>query len=712
MNSTPIDRNLAIRNNTDMIDNLKHPHDDEQRLEQAFDWLCMRRKTAPDNADIWDLRFHWATRKPQLLRELQTGSYQLKPMQIVGKDRHVMWSAENALVLKWLALDLANTLPLHSHCEHIKGHGGGKASIQQRHDDITQIGYRWVCRTDIKGYYQHINKTTLFRQLQQHVTRPAYLNLLSQYLHYSVEDGGEFFTPESGIARGCALSPLMGAFHLWALDNHFAHQKKIAYARYMDDFVILAHTRWSLRKQVKRLNQFFNEYGFKQHPDKTFIGKVEKGFDWLGGQFGVNGLEGVSPRSIANHLERLRQFYERTRYWTKEKRQARVVNYRKRWKMWFAVTIGMWIHLPASICMPSFTMGPGQSATQSVSLAGTSPLNYAAPPVAANPGAVIYTNLCVSALPGALPGGVCPYDILISNGAALWGGGPAIPVGKMYLQLAPEPIWIEIPSDFGFRWVADIANSNPGMCVGAGDSIFTWNGPVGYSTQAGILNFLTGTSGTVSTIGMRNDRGVLTYLCNFTARGVGDGSFTVHVSPAANMGTYTIPALYLRHYMGYSEFAGDPGTVLVQSQCIVNSTSQTLDFGKVSSHLGSGTSLGVVKFTPEVRCSAGKNTNKATYSVNSTSGTVSGTSNKLLSMVQGAGSTVRGGVVFLDSGSAHLAGSTCTSGYGLPWDGADRPLKHDGAGKWWEELSFVLCSSGVGGGGVANASAVVTYKWN
>ncbi len=359
MNSTPIDRNLARRKNTDMIEHLHTAQDDEQRLDQAFDWLCKSRKTAPDNADVWDLRFHWATRKGPLLQALQTGSYQLQPMQIVGKNRQVMWSAENALALKWLALDLENTLPLHRHCEHIKGHGGGKASIQQRHDDITQAGYRWVCRTDIKGYYQHINKTTLFTQLQQHVRRPAYLNLLQQYLHYSVEDGGEFFTPETGIARGCSLSPLMGAFHLWALDNHFAHQKKIAYARYMDDFVILAHTRWSLRKQVKRLNQFFNEYGFTQHPDKTFIGKVEKGFDWLGGQFGTNGLKGVSLRAWANHVERLRQLYEQTQHWTKERQKERVARYRKRWKIWRGTVFTFILGGPLPVLGYNMYMDPG-----------------------------------------------------------------------------------------------------------------------------------------------------------------------------------------------------------------------------------------------------------------------------------------------------------------------------------------------------------------
>ncbi|MDD1847320.1 transposase, partial [Aeromonas veronii] len=69
------------------------------------------------------------------------------------------------------------------------------------------------------------------------------------------------------------------------------------YARYMDDFIILAQRRWPLRKAVRDLNRFFNLSGFEQHPDKTYIGRVEHGFDWLGVQLCERGVTGISPRS-------------------------------------------------------------------------------------------------------------------------------------------------------------------------------------------------------------------------------------------------------------------------------------------------------------------------------------------------------------------------------------------------------------------------------
>ncbi|MCW1829952.1 reverse transcriptase domain-containing protein [Enterobacter asburiae] len=220
---------------------------------------------------------------------------------------------------------------------------------------LRQNRYTWVCRTDIRGYYRNINKDRLMEQVCEHVHSPVLTGLIRQYVHYSVEDGGEFHTPTSGIARGCALSPLMGAMHLYAMDAWFAGQMRTAqgekniacfYARFMDDIVILAHTRWQLRKHVRALNAFFNQGGFCQHPDKTFIGRTERGFDWMGAQMYDSGVEHIAPRARLNHAVRLRQLYERVRKWPAERRQARMSQYRIRWELWA-------ISLVCAVCMSS-----------------------------------------------------------------------------------------------------------------------------------------------------------------------------------------------------------------------------------------------------------------------------------------------------------------------------------------------------------------------
>ncbi|EJF5505683.1 reverse transcriptase domain-containing protein [Salmonella enterica] len=174
-------------------------------------------------------------------------------------------------------------------------------------------------RTDIRGYYAHISKTLMYDQLCRYVASPILRDLLSQFLHYSVEYGGEFHTPAKGIPRGSALSPLLAAFHLTETDEAFSQHRHVTYARYMDDFLILSPTRWHLRRAIRTLNQHFAQSGFEQHPDKTFIGRVEKGFDWMGFWFTDKGCTSVAPRALKNSAKKLRRLYERFRHQPEER---------------------------------------------------------------------------------------------------------------------------------------------------------------------------------------------------------------------------------------------------------------------------------------------------------------------------------------------------------------------------------------------------------
>lgn len=312
-------------------------------LGVSWQWLCRQREDAPADADVWHLRHHWRVMKSDLLAQLLAGDYRLSPMQVIksGTESKAIWGARDALVLKWVALQIAPLLPLHERCEHVKGQGGGAVSIARLSSALQQGGHPWVLRTDVKGYYANIDKALLLGQVDAHVHHPVLRDLVHQYVHYTVEYGGEFHTPVKGISRGCALSPLMGALHLTGMDVHFGSQEQIVYARYMDDIVILAKTRWQLRKQVRHLNRSLEEKGLRQHPDKTFIGRTVKGFDWMGAWLEPQGVTDIAPRAKANHREKVRRLYERAWRWREPKAvtRRRVSNYRWRWTIWAAAIL-------------------------------------------------------------------------------------------------------------------------------------------------------------------------------------------------------------------------------------------------------------------------------------------------------------------------------------------------------------------------------------
>lgn len=52
------------------------------------------------------------------------------------------------------------------------------------------------------------------------------------------------------ISRGCPLSPLMGTIYLKRLDDRMK-ETGLYYARFMNDCVVIAPTRWKLRDAVR-----------------------------------------------------------------------------------------------------------------------------------------------------------------------------------------------------------------------------------------------------------------------------------------------------------------------------------------------------------------------------------------------------------------------------------------------------------------------------
>ncbi|MEG1348143.1 MAG: reverse transcriptase domain-containing protein [Hafnia sp.] len=234
-----------------------------------------------------------------------------------------------------MALQITDRLPVQTACTHVKGHHGGRDSLAAIAQAI-RGGARYVYRTDIRGYYRHIQKVQLYHHLCRFVPEPALQSLLHQYLYYSVEDGGEIHTPLHGISRGCALSPLVGASFLWFVDIEFSGRRDIRYVRYMDDFLFLSDRRWPVRRAQKQLYTFFNLTGFECHPDKTQHGKISQGFDWLGVWFTDNGATGIAPRANENHrLRRLRLIEQSRRAGlTEPEINERVQLYDRRWLTW------------------------------------------------------------------------------------------------------------------------------------------------------------------------------------------------------------------------------------------------------------------------------------------------------------------------------------------------------------------------------------------
>ncbi len=304
------------------------------QLGLAYRWLCEKRKNYSHNNDVWHLRWAWHIIKPQLQGLLRAGKYRFNPqhkLRINGKVITI-WEAQDALVLKAVALTLHAALPraTKQKCYHLAGNGGVKGAVRGILRESSQ--YDFVFRSDVKGYYANMTHNVLLHQLSQLGCDVKTLALVSRFLHRSIEEGGEFLDITRGISRGCPLSPGLGALYLAALDEAMLNNQHVFYARFMDDWIVMAKTRWHLRKAIKQNNQILTEINAKKHPDKTSIGTVQQGFDFLGYSFSPGKL-GIAEQTLRRCILKITRLYEQGA------NLERIGIYLRRWLRW--VTEGL-----------------------------------------------------------------------------------------------------------------------------------------------------------------------------------------------------------------------------------------------------------------------------------------------------------------------------------------------------------------------------------
>lgn len=258
-------------------------------IATAYAWLCKQRRDYPDAADIWSFRKHWPAERGRLSAELIAGRYRLSVLSRVSLqsgDSVDLWAARDALVLKCLTLVLSSYLPRSERCFHLKSEGESKKGVKAAIHEIqvSLAAHRFVFRTDVHSYYASIAHTKLMAMLSAQIADVRLLDLLAQYLARTAEQGGLFWHYARGIPLACSLSPLMGGFFLYKFDVAVSDSRWF-YLRYMDDVLVLTSTRNHLRQAVRKVNGLWAGLDLKKHPDKTFIGRIERGFTFLGQEF-------------------------------------------------------------------------------------------------------------------------------------------------------------------------------------------------------------------------------------------------------------------------------------------------------------------------------------------------------------------------------------------------------------------------------------------
>jgi RNA-directed DNA polymerase len=209
-----------------------------------------------------------------------------------------------SLALSTLRDQLKNALT--PHCRHVKGRRGLKGAVREL---ARRAGaFHFVGRFDIASYYNSMQHETIMGLLDKARVDETLQSLVRQYLTLP-----DLNHTSRGMVAGGSLSPLLGALYLLPLDaamHRHVISGRIHYVRYMDDIIILAKTRWHLRAAIRSIYEAIEPLGLRLHQEKRFIGRIDKGFDFLGYQIHPSRRLRPSAESLRRLVVRAGRLYE------------------------------------------------------------------------------------------------------------------------------------------------------------------------------------------------------------------------------------------------------------------------------------------------------------------------------------------------------------------------------------------------------------------
>ena len=262
--------------------------------KKANTWFKQMRKsmrTTGDHSLWWSFVWDWPSNITTELKDFRSGHHQFSPMMQYDFEDEVtqVWSYRDRLMLHLILRIIKPTFkhvisPL---CMHLDGPSAIKQITQDIKTALNFGDYNYFLRLDIRSYYASIDHRILLDQLLQNYDDPRLRHYFDAIVTTGIDCGGQVILPKKGIPLRSSLSPFFGALYLNALDRAFENRKGIFYRRYQDDIIILVSNKRQYTKARKRVFTILQGLRLKLSPHKSKMGRLKKGFHFLGVDFGV-----------------------------------------------------------------------------------------------------------------------------------------------------------------------------------------------------------------------------------------------------------------------------------------------------------------------------------------------------------------------------------------------------------------------------------------
>lgn len=243
------------------------------------------------NPKVHNFSEKWLLHLCILLRELRTKTYKPIPLRkFVLRDPKTRIICVSDIRDRIVHHALVNILqPIFEPCfiedSFASRKGKGTLAALRRFDHFKRKASRnntrrcFVLKADIQHYFETVDQEILLQIIGRKVKDENIIWLIKQILQNYESD-----VPGKGMPLGNWTSQFFANVYLNELDQFVKHTLEAKYyLRYVDDFVILHHSKIVLREFQQKIDEYLQqELKLKLHPDKCKIIPLDQGVPFLG----------------------------------------------------------------------------------------------------------------------------------------------------------------------------------------------------------------------------------------------------------------------------------------------------------------------------------------------------------------------------------------------------------------------------------------------
>jgi RNA-directed DNA polymerase len=273
-----------------------------------------------DNMPVYEFAGWFAKEGENLLKALQTGSYQPQAVKLAeipkpnGGIRKLGIPTVTDRIIQQAIAQVLSPIYEQQFSDHSYGFRPNRSAHQalKMASEYVELGNKVVVDLDLKNFFDVVNHNRLMHRLAETIGDKSLLRMIRKYLQSGIMTDGVTSQRTEGTPQGSPLSPLLSNIVLDELDKELEGRGH-KFVRYADDCNIFVRSQAAGERVMQSISNFIEDkLKLQVNPEKSQVCPSNQ-TKFLGYTIQWDGNLSIAAKSLERMKDKIRKITKRNR---------------------------------------------------------------------------------------------------------------------------------------------------------------------------------------------------------------------------------------------------------------------------------------------------------------------------------------------------------------------------------------------------------------